>query len=234
MALDARKRQKKLERKRAKQRARKESMVRTDPGDIGQQVVQAARYPVLHCRVMNALWTGGMGQVLFSRQLPSRQVLHSNFLVDAYCLGVKDAYVAVLPNSVYQERLLDRMFRPEIAEEVTPAAACKLVLGAIEYARRLGFAPHRDFALAGLIFADVDPRDCDEQFEYGYNGKPMFIAGPYDTPERCRRILGILNERGGAAGSNTILHLGSSGGPMRLVEALPPDARLEFDDGFDE
>ena len=55
-----------------------------------------------------------------------------------------------------------------------------LVFGAVEFARGLGFEPHRDFAtVADHLGTWSGP--CPIQF--GYNGSPFYIQGPYDDVE---------------------------------------------------
>jgi hypothetical protein len=205
MALDARKRQKKLERKRAKQRAKKKTLVRHDPGDISVQLERAGSAPVLHAMVASSLWEQGMGNVLLSRELPLRQVAFGAFLVDMYCLGVKDAFYGVMAHSEYQERLLDGMFRRFDTTNLEPEAARKLVEGAVAYARDLGFTPHADYQRAKLIFGDIDAGESDAEFDFGKDGKPHFIAGPNDGPQRCRQIIGTLEERCGEDGYRFIM-----------------------------
>jgi len=65
------------------------------------------------------------------------------------------------------------------------------VLGAVAYAERLGFSPHPDFEAArGHLGVLTDP--C--MFRFGRNGRPMYVAGPYDDHraviEALRRKLG--------------------------------------------
>src|SRR4029077_20110405 len=76
--------------------------------------------------------------------------------------------------------------------KMEPACARKLVEGAVAYAHELGFAPHPDYQTAKVIFGDIDSSQCEEEFEYGKDGKPFFFAGPNDSPARCRQILDTL------------------------------------------
>jgi hypothetical protein len=43
-----------------------------------------------------------------------------------------------------------------------------------------------------LLFGDTNPAESNAEFEFGKDGKPFFVAGPHDTPERCRQILATL------------------------------------------
>jgi hypothetical protein len=61
-----------------------------------------------------------------------------------------------------------------------------LVLGAVEYARGLGFEPPPDFAAtAGQLGDWAGPSDIT----FGHDGKPFYIQGPYDNPTAVIRTL---------------------------------------------
>jgi hypothetical protein len=152
--------------------------------------------------VSDDLWDQGLGYVCLSRELPNGAVAFAMFLVDRYCLGVKNALVEITSRATYDSRIEDKMRRECETEDVTPAAARKIVERAVEYARSLGFHPHPDYQKAKHIFGSIDPNECKEEFEFGKDGKPFFIAGPRDTPERCRRIMKTLEQSTGPGGSH--------------------------------
>jgi len=102
------------------------------------------------------------------------------------------------------------------------------VEGAVEYARNLGFAPHEDYQGARLIFGDIDATSCTEEFVYGRDGKPMFIAGPNDSPARCRQIISTMNAHLGPQGHHYLMPV-SDGDP--LLEELE---LIESDGGDDD
>ncbi|MFQ5825644.1 MAG: hypothetical protein ACE5JB_16520, partial [bacterium] len=72
--------------------------------------------------------------------------------------------------------------------------------GAVAYAKDLGFSPHPDYRIANKILGDIDPDVCPMSFEFGKDGKPFFIAGPYDTPKKCKMIMDTLTKRCGQDG----------------------------------
>jgi hypothetical protein len=82
----------------------------------------------------------------------------------------------------------------EVVVPCEPALALKVVQGAREYAGKLGFKPDPDYFYAREIFGTIDAESCDETIEYGDEGKPLYILGPYDDAERVlarlRRTLG--------------------------------------------
>lgn len=192
MAADPRKRQKKLERRTAKRRDKVQQLVKQKPTGLGDRLAEAARFPVLHCGVTTSLWSTGMGQVYLSRKIPGEKVAYSIFLVDRYCLGVKDAMANIRPWSAYEQDVIGTFRKRFSLEELEPAAARKLVEDAVAYAQQLGFAPHADYHKARRIFGDIDANACRREFEFGKDGKPYFIAGPHDNPQRCREVLKTL------------------------------------------
>ncbi len=62
-------------------------------GHDARQIGDASRAPVGTCVMSERLFDDGIGWVVLARTLPSGQVGASFFLVDAWCLGVKDAFV---------------------------------------------------------------------------------------------------------------------------------------------
>jgi len=47
-------------------------------------------------------------------------------------------------------------------------------------AKRYGFEPHPDFSLASNVLDPPGTHPSEQQLEFGKDGKPFFIAGPYD------------------------------------------------------
>ncbi|TAK36675.1 MAG: hypothetical protein EPO21_02055 [Chloroflexota bacterium] len=47
----------------------------------------------------------------------------------------------------------------------------------------------RNAARAVLLLSDADPDACDARIPLGKDGKPFFVAGPYDNPERVIKQL---------------------------------------------
>ncbi|HEY3262676.1 MAG TPA: helix-turn-helix domain-containing protein [Pseudonocardiaceae bacterium] len=123
----------------------------------------------------------GLVAVLVSRRHRHDKVSVCGYLVDVHCLGVKNA---VGPRVMDQRESLAfiRSFFAVFDGDPVPAPfelAQHLVLGAVEYARGLGFQPHSDFAAAaGHLGAWAGPSDIT----FGRDGKPFYMQGPYDNP----------------------------------------------------
>ncbi|HEV3259056.1 MAG TPA: hypothetical protein VG013_19445 [Gemmataceae bacterium] len=200
MPTDPRKRQKKQERRAAKRKAKHHQLAREKQAGLAERLTAAAKYPVLDSCATTALWDEGLGWVCLSRELPSGHVAFAVFLVDRYCLGVKNVMADVVGRFEYNSQIVSKMRSHFSAKDLSPADVRKLVEEAVEYARGLGLHPHPDYQKAKRIFGDIDAGASTEQIEFGKGGKPLFIAGPNDTPERCRQILKTLEETCGPGG----------------------------------
>jgi len=215
MALDARKRQQKLARKAAKRKAvvaTKKSLGEVgDFGPRGRQVLPPAGAPIHECLVPERLFDIGIGNVIVSRRMPNGFIGAAFFLVDVYCLGIKDALYAVLSPAEYDYKLVG--LQHEAFRAIPPACARKLVEGAEAYARDLGFPSHPDYPRARQIFGDLDATACPTPYVFGKDGKPFFMSGPYDTPAKCRRIIDTLTRRGGPEGFHFVV---AGGAPLEL------------------
>lgn len=198
MVLDPRKRQKKLERKKAKDKKR--AVAERANNDVVARFERAAAAPILHSCVQSTVWNQGMGMVLLSRELASGGVAFGLFLLDVYCLGVKDVIYGTSSRADYDSRIYRKTSETGEYVEVSPEHARKLVEQSVEYAGSLGFRPPSDYQHAKLIFGEIDAAACNEEFEFGQNGKPYFIAGPNDSPARCELILATLQARLGSGG----------------------------------
>lgn len=119
------------------------------------------------------------------------------FLLDTYCLGVKNAFFL----QCHETEVADVVARTCSGGDGTPATehsgawGRKLVEDAVAYAQRLGFAPHHHYKQAARVMGGINPKECSETFVFGYNGKPLFIGGPNDSEARCRQITHILTKK---------------------------------------
>src|SRR5437773_12461608 len=109
MATDPRKRQKQYARKTAKRKA----VVAAKKAAEGFQVLGAgtrhmslaASAPLHECLMPQELFEAGMGTVVVSRAMPNGNIGAAFFLLDVFCLGVKNAYFVAVPRAEYDYRL---------------------------------------------------------------------------------------------------------------------------------
>lgn len=195
MTIDEKRRQQKLARKAARRKARVPSQKPSWLPGGRFSPAQAADYPIQDCLVPEQLFEVGLGQIILTRSLPSGDLAMAVFLLDVFCLGVKNALYTVIAPQDYalQRRRIEDSGGP--LERVHPSCLRKLVEGGVDYARKLGFPPHADYAQAARLFGDIDAAACPVRYTYGQDGKPFYISGPNESPAQSRRILNTLSRK---------------------------------------
>ncbi len=203
MSVDQKRRQKRLARKAAKRKRiltdRKASQRKMDATSLRGLIHLASNSPIHECLVPKGIFDAGIGDVVISRRMPYGEIAASVFLVDTYCLGVKDCFFTTVSNSEYENRMT-HLRQNEDLERVEPEYALKLIEDAVAYAQGIGFNPHKEYPLVKGIFGSIDPSGCSSEFEFGKDGKPFYVSGPNQTEADSRRIISILNERLGPDG----------------------------------
>jgi hypothetical protein len=167
------------------------------------------------------LFASGFGYVMVSRFKSADRVEAGIFLVDMYCLGVKNAMFQQLTLAVYQDRVLARFFQGK-QEAFEPCCARKLVEEAVQYAARLGFQPHPDYKKACRVFGGLASGACTREFTFGHGGKPLFVQSPHDSPQRTEQIMAMLKARRGEGNFHYVLITDDPGAfPDAFSKELP-------------
>ena len=133
---------------------------------------------------------GGLVGVIVARRHRSRRVSVCGYLVDVYCLGVKNALGPDVMNDRDLPSFVEMFFRPfEEAGgpvEAPLELARHLVWGAAGYAHSLGFSPHPDFQPAS---GHLGMWQESSDITFGRDGVPFYIQGPYDNLAAVTRTL---------------------------------------------
>jgi len=129
---------------------------------------------------------GNIVQILVARRSPSGQIAAGTFLVDLGCLGVKTAFASLFDTRrEYEQKLRARITSQQEMIKAEVNLVAKIIREAIAYAKDLGFKPDPDYRDAMLVLGDADPDACDVPIPLGgRDGKPFYIAGPYDNVDR--------------------------------------------------
>jgi len=208
MAVDARKRQKKLQRK-AQKRKRRLTVKKAGQAS-GLRPEKYLTYPVLECLVGDSIDKVGMGSVLLARETPYAEVAVSAFVVDVYCLGVKEAFFTVMRKADYLGKLKPMLTKTHAEAGVRPLEPCcarKLLQGAVAYAESLGFEPAEDYWRAEKLFGDADPTACETEYTYGHEGRPCYVQGPNDDLKTVRYVIERLTERLGEGNFDYVIEI---------------------------
>ena len=170
----------------------------------------AREYPILGCWVIEDWEDAGITPVIVARQQEPEKVLFASYLVDLYCLGVKDALAKTDISLRAFQRDLPELCNGE-PEPCSVELAHEIIYGAIDYAARYGFQPHPDFK-AQLCDQVLDPRDTHPRknnVKFGKDGKPLYVSGPFDDERRIRSVISTLMRTAGEGNFDYVAALGS-------------------------
>lgn len=219
MARDPRKAQKAKERrnKRAKEKHKAAARARsTSPLVLFDKLDGSV---VTRCAVNDFMEEEGITNLYVLREFPNGTAVVVVFLVDLFCLGVKDVMFEKT-NVGGAAELYREVYKPSGPPRVvTPAEAKKLCLGAVAFAAKYGLPPYPDYTQAVKIFDGIDESACDTEFTFGKDGKPFYIVGPNDNHARRTRILDTLERTAGPGGYDFL---------------IPTDDELEDDEWDDD
>jgi hypothetical protein len=169
-----------------------------------RQIFGFINSPVYECLIPARLFEMGIGNVVVARKSHSGRLGVGFFLLDVFCLGVKNTFFRTFAEEEFEQIKLGR-FGSENLIPLQPACARKLVEGAVAYARELGIPAHKDYRFTQKILLNIDPAGCSAVFQYGQDNKPLFVAGPHDTEARCQHIMNLLLKKCGVNGFHYLL-----------------------------
>lgn len=198
MALTEQKKQKKAKQKKQKRGTLTKS---NNSQLLLDQIRPHLENPFYECLMPNNLFESGIGNILISRLSPKGEIIVGSFIVDVYCLGVKKVLLKTLPMPEYE-----KVFKPGIIEshggysftKMKPACTKKLIEGAVQYAKGLGFHSHRDYLALKSIFGEEKLGYCWSRYRYGKDKIPCYVKGPNESTADADRIVATLTKSCGA------------------------------------
>jgi hypothetical protein len=135
----------------------------------------------------------GLGGVVIARVARYNQITVCSYLLDVWCLGVKDTIPPRTLDTREFNEFAELLFKPfgGKPQQVPLEVAQGVIFSAYEYAQSLGFEPHKDFEKSR---SHIGNWDGSIRIECGRNGKPCYVSGPYDN---STKILETLNNSQG-------------------------------------
>ncbi len=207
-AVNNKKRLAKLARKKKKRQIKKQRIIKA-----ATHMMAVEHLPIRHCVIHKDLYEDteetGMGHLMICRSQDEITYHCAMFLIDAGCLGIKDAYRMKLSHDQLTHAYLSLI---DVGDEITrpftrvrPSTAKALIVQAVAYGQSLGFLPHKNYADCMKFFKDV-PVDKSVNFVFGDNGQPVYIATPEDSPDFQHDVMATLSKHAGPEGYQTISH----------------------------
>jgi len=168
--------------------------------------------------------TGGIGTMILTRKTAGGAVAGVSFLCNHYCLGVKDCFAFLESEASYRSILRGIQEREEL-RLVEPGYLKKYILGLVQWAKEIGFPPHSDYRFCSEILRGV-PSDEKAVFQYGKDGIPLYINGPYDETYRIRQILKTLDDYRERTGNKADFALMGPAASLDMMQEIGDERRL--------
>lgn len=154
--------------------------------------LKARTLPIAKCYINGNWEKAGMASIIVTRQHQSGNYTSAQFLVDTFCLGVKDTTYYFNFTSDELDDMLDRI--PDCTE-ITYNEAHNIIFGAISFAEEEAeVLPHKEFELTRYILEE----DTDDipliEYEFGRFDKPFLVV---NTRLEASRYLPKLQKKFG-------------------------------------
>ncbi len=147
--------------------------------------------PIGTCYATEEIPHSGIIYVVVTRRHTGGRVSAALFMVDVYCLGVKESFYRLWLEDDELEELLELPTDLIEFRECSYEEAHNRIYGAIAFAEEAGIKPDKSFQLTKyLLEEDTDDIPLIE-YDYGHNGKHFLIC---DTKLEASRYLPILRK----------------------------------------
>jgi hypothetical protein len=233
MPRNERLRQKKLLRRKQKAKAagkwrNAQAIMEASPRAL---IRKAREYPILEC-LINDNWdtddAEGFAQMVIARQQPDGDIVFGVYLVDMYCLGLKSTYCnAGFSPARYRSEIASKVIREARPKQAQPELVHQILYQAIDYAAQYGFKPDKDFKLSRYLLEERGVLEEPYKLTFGRDGKPFFIAGPYDNVDVIMRK---LERNAGPDNYEYMIRVGDIPEDLEFLDALDED----YDDDDDQ
>ncbi|MDX9931898.1 MAG: hypothetical protein RB294_04885 [Bacteroidales bacterium] len=183
---------------------------------------QRARTLPIHECLVNDEWNQNqLATVFIVRKHVNGHFTIGNYLVDLKCLGVKDTFFWFNVSADDYEDLKDDLFSKQEMSVISYELAHNIVFAGENFATEIGLKSHPDFYKTTQFILEEDNDNIELiDIEVGDNGVPVFVQGPYDTPDRVYEILETLNKTVG-------------NGNYHYVDVSELDSEIDSDDDDD-
>ena len=159
--------------------------------------------PIYECRAHEGWSERGNAQVSVARRMPNGNLVIGFYLIDIWCLGLKDTFFRANVSIMEYEGMMEHTSREVEMQRVEPALAFNMIYAAIEYAEDIGFEPAKDFKHTQFLLPEPDDFEYIE-IETGKDGKPFYFSGPND---KVQAILHKLDKKLGKGNYGFMFHL---------------------------
>ncbi|MCF7957775.1 MAG: hypothetical protein K9M57_04925 [Phycisphaerae bacterium] len=186
---------KKRIKKRQKDKARRKKQAGAVPFALlspKKKVLICRDFPIHECLINPSWKEKGLANITISRQQPDGNLVVGVYLVDTFCMGLKNTFfISDFSLSKYKDELVHKAYYQENPVKCPISLACHIIYDGIAFADQFGFKPNKDFKYSQYLLDEKNDLDPIEPIEFGKDGKPLFISGPDDDANAITQQLSI-------------------------------------------
>lgn len=163
-------------------------------GKIPTGLDLCSNLPLYDCKIISEWNTIGLSPVHIIRKLTETTYVLVSYLVDFWCLGLKDAFI----NYGLSQSDLESIFQKDPSLTSLPYEDARaLILGSINFARSIQIEPHPNWT--GVITSFIEANQPHKKsLTFGREGSPFYVAGPKDYKNyNLREIIQKVIKSGG-------------------------------------
>lgn len=139
---------------------------------------RARKLPRGACYINSDWKENGIAQIVVTRKRADGKFVVGVYLVDTFCMGVKEAFCKSDFDEEQLDGLLKRIATVDNIKEIPYVEAHNIIYGAIEFAGEADIPPIKEFTLAQYVL-DEDNDDIPLiEYEFGKDGKYLLVCGP--------------------------------------------------------
>ena len=128
------------------------------------------------CYRSSSLFEVGEGYVIVTRKHTGGKISFADYLIDTYCVGVKNSFYKLRIEEDEFEDFLNRASEEDNLIECSYEEAHNIVYGAVEFAGEADIDPDKSFALSRYMLEE-DTEDVPLiEYEFGKGGKHFLVA----------------------------------------------------------
>lgn len=170
---------------------------------------KARTLPIFECMVSSEWEETGMCTVVIAREHINGNITFCTYVVDLYCLGVKDTLYQFNVSMTQYRDILEKISTEMEMINIDYALAHNIVLASVEFAEEFGFKPCKEYESITKFMLEEDTDDIELiEIECGKDGKPFYVQGPFEDDAKAHRIIAQLEKTAGRGNYNFILNTG--------------------------
>ncbi len=191
---------------------------------------KARSFPIFKCYINRDWKDQGLANIIISRQQTNSKFVIAVYLVDLYCMGVKDTFWNINLDKLDLDHCVRNIDDANPVIEIDYILAHNIIYAAIEYAEDLGFYPHQDYLYTTKHVLEEDS-DLIEyvEVECGENGRPHFVMSDFYNSAQKKVIIKQL-EKSVGIGNFDVTEIDNSEEEMwaENFDELTPEERRDL------